>query len=133
MISDQIGDLLTRIRNAVMLQHSHCLVTASSQNVRILKVLQECGYILGFSQIKDEKNLHKLFLKVNLKYKNKISVIQGTKRISKPGLRIYRKSQDLPKVLNGLGIAVVSTSQGIMSAVQAQNRNLGGEILAYVW
>ena len=132
MISDQIGDLLTRIRNAIKVRHLECLVSFSKMNENILKVMKENGYILNYQKTTDESKFKKPSLKINLKYKNKISVIEGTKRISKPGLRIYQKSSNLPVVLSKIGVAIISTSHGVMTCSQAKSKKLGGEILAYI-
>ena len=106
------------------------LVPASKLKLEILRVLKEEGYISDFEKIEDEKQG---MISITLKYVNKTSVIKGLKRISKPGLKVYAKRNELPKVLNGLGVAIVSTSGGVMSDREARQKNLGGEVLAFVW
>lgn len=131
VVTDPIADMLTRIRNAITAKHSDVEVPASKTKKAILDILVAEGYIAGYEEIEHElQNI----LKVTLKYGAKgEKVITGLKRISKPGLRVYAKSEELPKVLNGLGIAIVSTSKGIMTDKNARNQNLGGEVLAFVW
>ena len=131
VVTDPIADMLTRIRNAITSKHSVVEIPASKTKKAMLDILVEEGYIAGYEVV--EKELQNS-LKVTLKYGFKGErVITGLRRISKPGLRVYAKSEDLPKVLNGLGIAIVSTSKGIMTDKKARNANLGGEVLAYVW
>jgi small subunit ribosomal protein S8 len=122
--------MLTRIRNANQARHEKVLIPASRLKMDILKVLQDEGYISGFEKIEDDKQG---LISVTLKYNNKERVIKGLKRISKPGLRVYAKTNELPKVLNGLGIAVISTSSGVMTDREARQKKLGGEVLAFVW
>ena len=130
-MTDPIADMLTRIRNANQMRYEEVEVPASKIKEEIAKVLKEEGYIAGYKIKKgDVQNT----IVLNLKYVNrKERVITGLKRISKPGLRVYAKANEMPKVLNGLGIAIVSTSKGIMKAKKAKENSLGGEVLAYVW
>ena len=130
VMTDPIADMLTRIRNAIQRKHATVLVPASKLKIEILRVLKEEGYISDFVKIEDEKQG---MISITLKYVNKTSVIKGLKRISKPGLKVYAKRNELPKVLNGLGVAIVSTSGGVMSDREARQKNLGGEVLAFVW
>lgn len=126
---DVIADFLTRIRNASLVKHKLLEVPSSKIKKEILRVLLENGYILGYKIEKDKK-----IIKIALKYyKEKTSVIQKIIRISKPGLRKYCKYKNIPRVLNGLGIAIISTSSGIITDKQARNRKIGGEILCYVY
>lgn len=130
MLTDPIADMLTRIRNANQMKHATVSMPASNLKLEILKVLKAEGYISDYST-KEEDN--KKSIEVTLKYVNKQRVIQGIKRISKPGLRVYAKTNELPKVLNGLGIAIVSTSSGVMTDREARSKKLGGEVIAFVW
>ena len=130
VMTDPIADMLTRIRNANQRKHPTVLVPASKLKVEILRVLKEEGYISDFEKIEDEKQG---MISITLKYVNKTPVIKGLKRISKPGLKVYAKKDELPKVLNGLGVAIISTSKGVMSDRTARKENLGGEVLAFVW
>lgn len=131
VVTDPIADMLTRIRNAITAKHADVEVPASKTKKAIVDILLEEGYIAGYEVI---ENPLQNVLKITLKYGYKgEKVIQGLKRISKPGLRVYAKSDELPKVLNGLGIAIVSTSKGIMTDKNARSQNLGGEVLAFVW
>jgi small subunit ribosomal protein S8 len=129
-ITDAIADMLTRIRNASSTKHSTVDVPASNVKKAIAQILLEEGYISKFEIIEDDLQG---VIKITLKYANKKSVISGIKRISKPGLRVYTNVEDLPKVLGGIGIAVVSTSKGIMTDKKARQNGVGGEVLAYVW
>ncbi|HHZ11086.1 MAG TPA: 30S ribosomal protein S8 [Acholeplasmataceae bacterium] len=131
VLTDPIADMLTRIRNANQRKHQYVEIPASKLIHEMLKVIKEEGYIYDVEYIPDDKQG---ILKVTLKYTDKKErVIKGLKRISKPGLRIYAKAAEMPKVLNGLGIAIVSTSSGVMTDREARKRNIGGEVLAYVW
>ena len=130
MITDPIADMLTRIRNANQMKHATVSMPASKLKAEILRVLKAEGFISEYV-VKEEEN--KKFIEVTLKYANKQRVIQGIKRISKPGLRVYAKATELPKVLNGLGIAVISTSKGVMTDKEARAQKLGGEVIAFVW
>ena len=130
-ISDLIADMLTRIRNANAAKHETVDVTASNLKKSIDQILLEEGYIKNYQIVEDGKQG---IIRVTLKYAaGKEKVIHGLKRVSKPGLRIYSNCEDMPKVMNGLGIAIVSTSKGIMTDKQARKANVGGEILAFVW
>lgn len=131
VMTDPIADLLTRIRNANQVKHEYVEVPASKIKYEILRVMKEEGYIKDVEYIEDNKQG---ILRVALKYtENKERVIRGLQRISKPGLRVYAKANELPKVLNGLGIAIISTSNGVMTDREARKLNCGGEVLAYVW
>ena len=131
MNTDPIADMLTRIRNASSQKHKSVDVPASKEKLAIAQILFDEGYIKSFEEIKDEKQG---IIRVTLKYdENGKRVISGLKRISKPGLRIYVSKDELPQVLNGLGIALISTSKGIKTDKEARIEGLGGEVLAYVW
>ena len=131
LVTDPIADMLTRIRNANTMRYKNVEVPASKMKLEIAKILKEEGFIEDF---KSEKGDKENMLVLTLKYgPNKERVITGLKRISKPGLRVYAKSNELPRVLNGLGIAIVSTSKGIMTDKEARKESLGGEVLAYIW
>ena len=129
-MSDVIADMLTRIRNANSAKHESVEIPASNMKKAIADILANEGYIKGYQIIDDNKQG---IIKVTLKYVGKQKAITGLKRISKPGLRVYANCEDLPKVMNGLGIAIVSTSKGIMTDKKARKENVGGEILAFVW
>ena len=132
MISiDPIADMLTRIRNANANKHESVLIPQSKTKLAIAKILKDEGFIVDYkSSVENGINM----IEITLKYgPNGEKVIQGLKRISKPGLRIYANTEQLPKVLNGLGIAIVSTSKGIITDKSARKLNVGGEVLAYVW
>ena len=129
-ISDVIADMLTRIRNASNAKHETVDIPASNMKKAIADILLEEGYIKAVSVIEDGKQG---IIRVTLKYDQKVRAIRGIKRVSKPGLRIYSNCEDMPKVMNGLGIAIVSTSKGIMTDKKARRENVGGEILAFVW
>ena len=129
--TDPIADMLTRIRNANSAKHATVDIPASKMKKSIAQILSDEGYISSFEEIKDNKQG---ILRVTLKYdENGKRVISGLKRISKPGLRIYVSKEELPQVLNGLGIALISTSKGIKTDKNARKEGLGGEVLAYVW
>ncbi len=129
-ISDVIADMLTRIRNASNAKHETVDVPASNMKKAIADILLEEGYIKAVSIIEDGKQG---VIRITLKYDGKTRVIHGIRRVSKPGLRIYSNCEDMPKVMNGLGIAIVSTSKGIMTDKKARHENVGGEVLAFVW
>jgi len=129
-MTDPIADMLTRIRNANQAKHESVEMPASRLKLEILEVLKNEGYISEYEKVEDGKQG---VIKGTLKYNNKERVIKGLKKISKPGLRVYVKSTELPKVLNGLGIAVISTSNGIMTDREARQKKLGGEVIAFVW
>ena len=131
-MSDPIADMLTRIRNANTAKHDTVDVPASKMKIAIANILVDEGYIAKYDLVEDgvAKNIH-----ITLKYgedKNE-KIITGLKRISKPGLRVYAKREDVPKVLNGLGIAIISTSEGLLTDKEARQKNVGGEVIAYVW
>ena len=130
-ITDVVADMLTRIRNANSAKHETVEIPASNLKKAIAQILLDEGYIKAFEIIEDNKQG---VIKVTLKYgENKQRIIQGLRRVSKPGLRIYAASQDLPRVKNGLGIAIISTSKGLMTDKVARKQNIGGEVLAFVW
>ena len=130
-ITDTIADMLTRIRNASSAKHDSVDIPASNVKKAIAQILLDEGYINGFQVIEDGKQG---IIHVTLKYgPNKSQVLTGLRRVSKPGLRIYTNVEDMPKVMKGLGIAILSTSKGIMTDKQARNANVGGEVLAFVW
>lgn len=130
-ITDTIADMLTRIRNASSAKHDSVDVPASNVKKAIAQILLDEGYISGFTVVDDGKQG---VIKIALKYgPNKSQVITGLRRVSKPGLRIYSNVEDMPKVMRGLGIAIVSTSKGIMTDKQARRENVGGEVLAFIW
>ena len=129
-MSDVIADMLTRIRNANSAKHETVDVPASNMKKSIADILTNEGYIRGYQVVEDGKQG---IIRITLKYKNKQRVIQGLKRVSKPGLRVYSNCEDMPKVMNGLGIAIISTSKGIMTDKKARKENVGGEVLAFVW
>jgi small subunit ribosomal protein S8 len=131
VMTDPIADMLTRIRNANQMYKETVEIPASSVKRSILEVLKNEGFIRDFEWISDEKQG---MLKVQLAYaSSKERVIKGLKRISKPGLRVYANYGEIPKVLNGLGVAVLSTSKGVMTGQQAQRQKIGGEVIAYIW
>ena len=132
MVNDSIADLLTRIRNAQTARHDSVSVETSIMKKSIAQILLDEGYIAAFDEVENgNKNKN---LVITLKYVNKNQkVITGLKRISKPGRRIYASCEELPKVLNGLGIVIVSTSKGVMTDREARKLGIGGEVLAYVW
>ena len=130
-ITDTIADMLTRIRNANSAKHPTVDVPASNMKKQIAQILVDEGYIKNFKVIDDDKQG---VIRITLKYtENKSQVITGLRRVSKPGLRIYSNSKDMPKVMKALGIAIVSTSKGIMTDREARKNNVGGEVLAFVW
>lgn len=131
VVNDPIADMLTRIRNANQMRYKEVEVPASKIKIEIARILKEEGFIHDY-KIK-ENNIQNLIV-LNLKYgQNKERVITGLKKISKPGLRVYSKATDVPRVLNGLGIAIISTSSGVVTDKQAREQSLGGEVLAYIW
>lgn len=130
-ITDTIADLLTRIRNASTAKHAIVDVPASNMKKSITQILVDEGYLNGFQVIDDGKQG---IIRITLKYdENNASVITGLRRVSKPGLRIYSSCEDMPKVMKGLGIAIVSTSKGIVTDKKARELNVGGEVLAFIW
>jgi len=124
--TDTISDMLTRIRNANQMRYKTVDIPATKMTLKIADILTSEGYTDGY-EVKDGMMI------LNLKYNKKERVITGLKRISKPGLKVYAKASEMPRVLNGLGIAIVSTSKGIMTDREARKQNVGGEILAYIW
>jgi len=132
VVTDPIADMLTRIRNAIGARFDSVEVPSSKMKREIAKILLEEGYIGGVENIKDGHNRDWMRLSFKL-VAGRQRVIQGLRRISKPGLRVYASSDELPKVLNGLGIAIISTSKGVMTDESARAQNLGGEVLAYIW
>lgn len=131
VMTDPIADFLTRIRNANTARHSRVEVPASKMKTAIAKILADEGYIKGYEIIEDDKqNVIRVFMKYG---NDNERVITNLKRISKPGLRVYANSEEMPKVLNGLGIAIVSTSEGVITDKEARAKNVGGEVIAYVW
>ena len=131
-ITDTIADMLTRIRNANSAKHTSVDIPASNMKKQIAQILLDEGYIKSFKVIEDDKKQG--VIRITLKYgDNKSPVITGLRRVSKPGLRIYSSCADMPKVRKGLGIAIVSTSKGIVTDKKARELNVGGEILAYIW
>lgn len=131
LLTDPIADMLTRLRNAIQAKHKTVTVPASKEKVEIAKILLEEGYIVSYELV-DNGNFKDIL--VTLKYDEEgQSVIQGLKRISKPGLRVYSTKENLPKVISGLGIAIISTNKGIVTDKVARTLNVGGEVLAYVW
>ena len=130
-ISDVIADMLTRIRNANNAKHDTVDIPASNMKKSIAQILLDEGYIRSYQVVEDGKQG---IIRITLKYvEGKQRVIHGIRRISKPGLRIYSNCEDMPKVMNGLGIAIVSTSKGVMTDKKARLANVGGEVLAFVW
>lgn len=129
-VTDPIADMLTRIRNANSQKHDTVDIPFSKVKKAISDILVEEGFVKSQEVLQDGI---KKTIRLTLKYENKTRVLQGLKRISKPGLRIYANSEELPRVLNGLGIAVISTSKGIMADKKARKENIGGEVLAYIW
>lgn len=130
-ITDPIADMLTRIRNANSAKHETVDIPASNMKKAIAQIILDEGYIASYKVIEDDKQG---VIRVTLKYgENKSQVITGLRRVSKPGLRIYSNVEDMPKVMKGLGIAIVSTSKGIMTDREARKQNVGGEVLAFVW
>ena len=130
-ITDTIADLLTRIRNASSAKHEAVEVPASNMKKAICQILVDEGYVKSFTVSEDGKQG---MIKIVLKYtENKMPAIKGLRRVSKPGLRIYSKAEELPRVMKGLGIAIISTSKGLMTDREARKENIGGEVLAFIW
>ena len=131
MVTDPIADMLTRIRNAKAMRYKEVEVPASKIKLEIARILKEEGYIVDY---KTKESDSQSIIVLTLKYgEKKESVITGLKRISKPGLRVYAKVNEIPRVLNGLGIVILSTSQGLMTDKEARAKQVGGEVLAYIW
>ena len=130
-VTDPIADMLTRIRNASRARHAEVLVPASKLKTEMAQILVREGFV---ASVEETRTVPENFLKITLKYVDgKVPVVSGLKRISKPGLRVYAGKTEIPRVLGGLGIVILSTSKGIMTGAQAHKAQLGGEILAYVW
>jgi small subunit ribosomal protein S8 len=129
-ISDPIADMLTRIRNASRARHEEVSIPASRTKLAIARILKDEGFIEDFSEAQAGPRTD---IRIRLKYVGRVPVVSGLKRISKPGLRVYAAKTEIPRVLGGLGVVIISTSQGIMTGAQARKGQLGGEILAYVW
>ena len=131
-ITDTIADMLTRIRNANSAKHNSVDIPASNMKKAIAQILVDEGYVKSYQTINDDKQGT---IRIFLKYQgpNKTPVLQGLRRVSKPGLRIYTKCEDMPKVMRGIGTAIISTSKGVMTDKQARKENVGGEVLAFVW
>ena len=132
MVTDTISDMLTRIRNANMVKHQIVQIPVTKMSVAIAKILKEEGFIDDFENYQEEK---REYLLLSLKYteKSRKPVISHIKRISKPGLRVYTKSKDLPRVLDNLGVAIMSTPKGVMTNLKAKELGIGGEVLCYIW
>ena len=131
LVNDPIADMLTRIRNALIARHEEVIIPASNMKKAIAKILLDEGYIKSVDFVEDGLQGK---IKITLKYaQGKESVIKGLKRISKPGLRVYAKNEEIPKVLGGLGIAIISTSKGVMADKAARAAGVGGEVLAFIW
>ena len=131
VVTDIIADMRTRIRNANGMRYQEVSVPASNLKLSLAKILKDEGFIEDYKLVNDDAQGS---IELTLKYgQNKERVITGLKRISKPGLRVYAKSSEVPKVLNGLGIAIISTSRGVMTDKEARKQNLGGEVLCYIW
>lgn len=131
VVTDPIADMLTRIRNGLVTKHKTIDMPSSKMKKAIAEILLEEGYISGYESIQEGNHVS---LRLKMKYgPNKERVINGLKRISKPGLRVYAKKDEVPKVLGGLGIAIISTSQGVMTDKEARKNQVGGEVLAYIW
>lgn len=129
-VTDPIADMLTRIRNAIMAGHDSVLIPASRMKVSIAKILKGEGFVADYGVLKGKPQR---MLKIHLKYRDTQSAIAGLERMSKPGLRVYVKQRQIPRVYGGLGIAILSTSQGIMTGQEAWRKKLGGELLCYIW
>ncbi len=129
-VTDPIADFLTRIRNASKAKLLRVDIPASKLKIKIAEILKDENFIHDFSIIQDNKQN---IIRIHLKYRNGISAISGLKRISKPGLRVYKSADKLPRVLNGLGLAVVSTSKGLLTDRQAKELSIGGEVICYIW
>ena len=132
MVEDRIADMLTRIRNANQMKYDTVEVLGSKMTCEIARILKEEGYISDYV-LEEAKNGNKIIVSLKYTEGKKTRVITGLKRISKSGLRVYAKHDELPRVLNGLGIDIISTSEGIMTDRDARNKKLGGEVLAYIW
>ena len=132
MVTDTISDMLTRIRNATMVKHQIVQIPVTKMSVAIATILNEEGFIVGFENY-NEGNRPYLLLSLKYTGKSRNSVITEIKRVSKPGLRVYANSKELPRVLDNLGIAIMSTSRGVMTNLKAKELGIGGEVLCYIW
>jgi len=130
MVTDPIADMLTRLRNGAMARHDSVMMPASKMKLAVAKILREEGFITDYTLVKSEPQR---MIKVTLKYIDKQSAFLGLEKVSKPGLRVYTGKREIPRVYGGLGIAILSTSKGVMTGQDAWKKNLGGEILCYVW
>jgi small subunit ribosomal protein S8 len=130
MVTDPIADMLTRLRNGAMARHDSVMIPASKMKLAVAKILREEGFITDYTLVKSEPQR---MIKVTLKYIDKQSAFLGLEKVSKPGLRVYAGKREIPRVYGGLGIAILSTSKGVMTGQDAWKKNLGGEILCYVW
>jgi small subunit ribosomal protein S8 len=132
VVTDTISDMLTRIRNATMVKHQIVQIPVTKMSVAIANILKDEGFIVGFENYQED---NREYLLLSLKYtgKSRNSVISEIKRVSKPGLRVYANSKELPKVLDNLGIAIMSTSRGVMTNLKAKELGIGGEVLCYIW
>ena len=128
--TDPIADILTRLRNAIQARHKKVDIPASNVKREILRVLADERFVGGFAETKDDTQG---ILRVSLRYVDGISALTGAQRVSKPGLRVYVSARELPRVLNGMGIAIISTSNGIMTDKQAREQKVGGEVLCHIW
>jgi small subunit ribosomal protein S8 len=129
-VTDPIADMLTRIRNAIMAGHDDVLVPSSQIKLSIARILKEEGFIEDYEALEGKPQQ---MIKLQLKYADKLPALLGLEKVSKPGLRVYVERREIPRVYGGLGIAILSTSQGIMTGQEAWRRHLGGEVLCYVW
>ncbi len=129
-MSDPVADMLARLRNATMARHDHVEIPFSTIKGEIAAVLRQEGYVEGFKIVRNEPID---IIRVKLKYQGDLPAIRGIKRVSRPGLRVYSKASELPKVLNGLGAAILSTNRGILTDVEAREANVGGEVLCHIW
>ncbi len=129
-VSDPIADMLTRLRNGSRARHTEIVLPSSKTKLAIAQILRDEGFIEEFEETREGP---RAVLHLKLKYVGKVPVISGLKRVSKPGLRVYSSKTDIPRVLGGLGLVIVSTSHGIMTGARARQSQLGGEVLAYVW
>lgn len=129
-ITDPIADMLTRIRNAIMARHDTVVIPASRTKLSIAKILKQEGFIADYTVLKGKPQR---MIKINLKYIDNQPALLGLERVSKPGLRVYVKQQEIPRVYGGLGIAILSTPKGVITGQEAWHQNLGGELLCYIW
>ncbi len=135
MVTDTISDMLTRIRNANMVKHQIVQIPSTRMSLSVAEILKEEGYIEDFENYTEDTENGKKYLLISLKYtgKSRKPIICKLERVSKPGLRVYSKSKDLPKILDDLGIAIISTSKGLMTNIKARELGVGGEVLCYIW